>query len=113
MPFLWGPDGDGHLFWDCPFPPLVAIRESPEFHDVVSLDKSFWPRCLLWHGWLPALSWLSLVIGRTLWLRAGKRSTVCGPPVAILAKGRGAVFRGPARAVHIGPYSCHGFRGFW
>ena len=56
MPFLWGPDGDGHLFWDCPFPPLVAIRESPEFHDVVSLDKSFWPRCLLWHGWLPALS---------------------------------------------------------
>ena len=43
-------------FWDCPYPPLVAIRESPEFHGVVSLDKSFWPRCLLWHGWLPALS---------------------------------------------------------
>ena len=54
--FCGGPDGDGHLFWDCPYPPLVAIRESPEFHDVVSLDKSFWPRCLLWHGWLPALS---------------------------------------------------------
>ena len=54
--FCGAPDGDGHLFWDCSYPPLVAIRESPEFHDVVSLDKSFWPRCLLWHGWLPALS---------------------------------------------------------
>ena len=39
-----------------PFPPLVAIRESPEFSGVVNLDKSSWPRCLLWHGWLPALS---------------------------------------------------------
>ena len=26
------------------------------FHDIVSLDKTGWPRCLLWHGWLPALS---------------------------------------------------------
>ena len=37
-------------------PPLVAIRESPEFHDIVNLDKSGWPECLLWHSWLPALS---------------------------------------------------------
>ena len=51
-----GPDGDGHLFWDCPLPPLVAIRENPEFHGIVNLDKSSWPRCLLWHGWLPALT---------------------------------------------------------
>ena len=42
--FCGAPDGDGHLFWDCSYPPLVAIRESPEFHDVVGLDKSFWPR---------------------------------------------------------------------
>ena len=45
--FCGAPDGDGHLFWECSFPPLVEIRENPEFH---------WPRCLLWHGWLPKLS---------------------------------------------------------
>ena len=43
-------------FWECSYTPLVAVRESPEFHDIVSLDKAGWPRCLLWHGWLPALS---------------------------------------------------------
>ena len=37
-------------------PPLVAVRDSPEFREIVSMDKSGWPRCLLWHGWLPALS---------------------------------------------------------
>ena len=47
--FCGGADGDGHLFWDCTFPPLVEIREHPEFHDP-------WPRCLLWRGWLPLLS---------------------------------------------------------
>ena len=36
--------------------PLFAVRESPEFHDIVNLDKAGCPRCLLWHGWLPALS---------------------------------------------------------
>ena len=30
-----------------PFPPLVGILE---------MDKSYWPRCLLWHGWLLLLS---------------------------------------------------------
>ena len=54
--FCGGPDGDGHLFWDCSYLPLVAVRESPEFHEIVSMDKAGWPRCLLWHGWLPALS---------------------------------------------------------
>ena len=50
-------DGDGHLFWECSFPPHWFI-----FGRVLSsvvlltLDKSGWPRCLLWHGWLPALS---------------------------------------------------------
>ena len=54
--FCGAPDNDGHLFWECPFPPLVEIRESPEFHDLMRLDKANWPRCLLWHGWLPMLS---------------------------------------------------------
>ena len=35
---------------------LVETRESPEFHDLVRMDKAHWPRCLLWHGWLPMLS---------------------------------------------------------
>ena len=54
--FCSAPDGDGHLFWECTFPPLVEIRENPEFHDLMRMDKAHWPRCLLWHGWLPILS---------------------------------------------------------
>ena len=54
--FCGAPDHDGHLFWECSFPPLVAIRGNPEFHDLMRLDKALWPRCLLWHGWLPMLS---------------------------------------------------------
>ena len=42
------------FFWDCPFPPLVEIRESPEVHDLMRLDKANWR--MLWHGWLPMLS---------------------------------------------------------
>ena len=37
-------------------PPLIEIRENPEFHDLMRMDKAHWPRCLLWHGWLPMLS---------------------------------------------------------
>ena len=54
--FCGVPDGDGHLFWECTFPPLVEIRENPEFHDLMRMDKGHWPRWLLWHGWLPKLS---------------------------------------------------------
>ena len=45
-------------------PPLVEIRENPEFHDLMRMDKSQWPRCLLWHGWLPHLS---VVDGASPW----------------------------------------------
>ena len=34
----------------------MEIRELPEFVSIMSLDRSKWPRCLLWHGWLPGLS---------------------------------------------------------
>ena len=54
--FCGGADNDGHLFRDCTFPPLVEIREHPEFHGLMEMDKSSWPKCLLWHGWLPLLS---------------------------------------------------------
>ena len=34
---------------------LQHVRELPEFVTLLSLDRSKWPRCLLWHGWLPGL----------------------------------------------------------
>ena len=54
--FCGAPDHNGHLFWECTFPPLVEIRENPVFHDLMRMDEAHWPRCLLWHGWLPMLS---------------------------------------------------------
>ena len=56
MSFCWKRDGDGHLFWECPFHPLQHVRELPEFAYLMSLNRSKWPRCLLCHGWLPGLS---------------------------------------------------------
>ena len=32
------------------------MSESPEFHDLMCEGEAHWPRCLLWHGWLPMLS---------------------------------------------------------
>ena len=57
--FSGGDDNDGHLFWDCTFPPLVEISENPEFHELMEMDKSCLLGCLLWHGWLPMLSGVS------------------------------------------------------
>ena len=39
-----------------PSPSLQHVRELPEFASLMSLDRSKWPRCLLWHGSLPGLS---------------------------------------------------------
>ena len=36
--------------------PLQHVRDLPEFATLMSLDRSKWPRCLLWHGWLPGLN---------------------------------------------------------
>ena len=52
-------DGDGHLFWECIFPLLKHVRDLPEFATLMSLNRSKWPLCLLWHGWLPGLSGVS------------------------------------------------------
>ena len=34
-------------FGTVPIPPPFEIRENPEFHDVMSVDKSHCPRCLI------------------------------------------------------------------
>ena len=54
--FCGAPDNDGHHFWDCTFPPFVELRSEREFLPLMSKDRTHWPRCLLWHGWLPGLS---------------------------------------------------------
>ena len=56
MSILREDGGDGHLFWECSLLPLQHVRELPEFAFLMSLDRSKWPRCLLWHGWLPGLN---------------------------------------------------------
>ena len=38
------------------FPLFVELRNSPEFLPLMSRDRTHWPRCLLWHGWLPGLT---------------------------------------------------------
>ena len=79
-PFCGAPDGDGHLFGERTFPPLVEIRENPEFHDLMRMDEGHWPGCLLWHGWLPMLVLMVRPLGELvrlrvlvswLWLRLG------------------------------------------
>ena len=47
-----------------PLLPLQHVRELPEFAYLMSLDRSKWPRCLLWHGWLPGLGGIGQ---RDLW----------------------------------------------
>ena len=37
--FCGAPDHDGHLFWECTFPPLVEFREDPELHDLMRMDQ--------------------------------------------------------------------------
>ena len=32
---------------------LLRFVKILSFHDLMRLDETHWPRCLLWHGWLP------------------------------------------------------------
>ena len=56
--FCGGPDGDGHLFWECSYPPLVSVRGALSFMTLSLWISLTGLRCFLWHGWLPALSGL-------------------------------------------------------
>ena len=37
------------------FFPVVHVRDRPKFLPLWARDRRKWPRCLLWHGWLPGL----------------------------------------------------------
>ena len=54
MPVLWCPTMVMVTFFgECTFPPLVEIRENPEFHDLMRDGKnSLATGVLLGHGWL-------------------------------------------------------------
>ena len=43
------------VFWDCTFHQVVHTRELPLVLPQMERVRSFWPGCLLWHGWLPGL----------------------------------------------------------
>ena len=60
--------------------PLVEIRENPEFHDLMREEKAHWPRCLLWHGWLPQLSGVNCA---SPWAASADESAVCQVEVAL------------------------------
>ena len=52
------------FFWDCTFPRLVEIHEHPEFHDLIEMDKAFWPRCLFGMVGYPfSLVFMVIVLG--------------------------------------------------
>ena len=38
------------------FSRCYTLGSCPNLLSLMSLDRSKWPRCLLWHGWLPGLS---------------------------------------------------------
>ena len=62
------------------FSPLVELRENPEFHDLMRWDEEHWPRCLLWHGWLPMLSGVN---GASPWAVAASESVAYLVEVAL------------------------------
>ena len=75
------------------FLPLVEIRENPEFHDLMRMDKAHWPRCLLWHGWLPFAFWrkIGTPLGLLMLLRVLATSLRSRSGVILLTCLRGGV----------------------
>ena len=68
--FCGAPDSDGHLFWECTFPPLVEIRENPEFHDLIRMDKGIGlGACSGMVGFLCFLVLMVLPLGQLVHLR--------------------------------------------
>ena len=70
--FCGGDDHDGHLFWDCPFPPLVEIRENPEFHELMEMAKSYFiglDACFGMGGYLCSLVLIWVLLERWILLR--------------------------------------------
>ena len=61
LTFLWQKGRRWSLVFGSvlPSPPLQHVGELSAFAHLMSLDRSKWPRCLLWHGWLPGLSGIS------------------------------------------------------
>ena len=86
--FCGARDSDGHLFGECTFPPLVEIRENPEFHDLMGMDKAHWPRCLLWHGWLLVLPGVN---GASPWVADASENAVHLVEVALVRFSSGSV----------------------
>ena len=54
--FRGAKNNDGHFFGGSYFSLTVDLRNNPEFVLFVSKDRTHWPRCLFWHGWLPGLT---------------------------------------------------------
>ena len=47
--FCGNRDGVGHYFGSVSLS-ILHVRELPELVSLMSLDRSNWPRCLLWQG---------------------------------------------------------------
>ena len=60
-------------FGSVPFSPMLHVRELPEFASLMSMDRK-WPRCLLWHGWLPGLRGIG---GRNPWAASFGQRACC------------------------------------
>ena len=71
--FCGAPDNDGHLFGNVPFLLLLQFVKIVNFHDLMGVDKAHWPRCLLWHGWLPVLSGVN---GASPWAAGASESAL-------------------------------------
>ena len=73
--FCGGGDGDGHLFWECPYPPLVEIRENPEFQDLMRMDKSHCPGA--YSGMVGFLFFLELLVSHLGLLKLMMLPSIC------------------------------------